>query len=117
MDDVGRRVARPERDSLEVQRRLGDLRIGDRRIALLEELHLELGQLGHLTRALAEALGDVLPQVIGNGHVAALDLDAHRPTSLLEGWICGERPRLNPGVTFVDAVPTPVPTMRENPNL
>ena len=30
-----------------------------------------------------EALGDVLPQVVGDGQVAALDLDAHRPTSLL----------------------------------
>src|SRR5262249_31650102 len=61
---VGRSIARAKRDALEMERGLGDLRIGDGRVALLENLDLELSQLRHLPGDLSEALVYVLPQVL-----------------------------------------------------
>ena len=68
-----------------MQRRLGHLRVCDRRIALLENLHLELRELRYLPFHLAESLADVLAQLLGDGQIAALDVDAHRSTSLRDG--------------------------------
>ena len=57
--EVGRCLARPQRDALEVERRLGDLAVGDRGVLLDQQLDLELGQLGDLLGDLAEALLDM----------------------------------------------------------
>src|SRR3954468_20824330 len=70
-------VLGPQRDALEVQRRLGHLALGVGRIALLEDLDLEDRQLAHLLGDLLEAAGDVLAQLLGDRKVAPLDLDLH----------------------------------------
>src|SRR3954449_12006684 len=70
-------VLGPQRDALEVQRRLGHLALGVGRIALLEDLDLEDRQLAHLLGDLVEAAGDVLAQLVGDRKVAPLDLDLH----------------------------------------
>src|SRR5919108_589373 len=62
-------------------RRLGDVPIGDGRIALLPDLHLEAGEVGNLLAHLGEALLNVLPQLVADGAVAALDVDLHRQSS------------------------------------
>ena len=102
VQDVRRGIPSPQRHPLQVQRRLGHLVVGDGRIALLKHLHLEFGELRHLPVDLAKALGDVLPQVLGNWQVPALDLDAHRPTSLLGRMDVRERISLVLDRTFVD---------------
>ena len=38
-----------------------------------------------LSLDLAKTLGDMLAGLLGDGQVAALDVDAHRPTSLRDG--------------------------------
>src|SRR3954469_1348827 len=75
--EVARGVLGPQRDALEVQRRLGHLALGVGRIALLEDLDLEDRQLAHLLGDLVEAAGDVLAQLVGDRKVAPLDLDLH----------------------------------------
>jgi len=74
---VARCVAGSQRDPLEVQRGVYDLRIGDRRVALVGELELQLSQRRDLTRDLLEAALCMLTQVGRDWAVAALDLDAH----------------------------------------
>jgi hypothetical protein len=64
MDEIRRGVPRAQGHALEVQGDLRHLRIGDRRVSLLEHLHLEFGQLRHLLCNLPEALGDVLAQLL-----------------------------------------------------
>src|SRR3954447_23744380 len=75
--EVAGGVLGPERDALEVQRRLGDLALGVGRVALLGDLDLEDRQLAHLFGDLLEAAGDVLAQLVGDRKVAPLDLDLH----------------------------------------
>src|SRR3954464_13942007 len=75
--EVAGGVLGPERDALEVQRRLGDLALGVGRVALLGDLDLEDRQLAHLLGDLVEAAGDVLAQLVGDRKVAPLDLDLH----------------------------------------
>src|SRR5579862_1863289 len=79
VDHVPRAVAGAECHPLEVKGRLRDLRFGDRWVALLEQLDLELGELRYLLGDLPESLDDVLPRVIRDGQIPALDLDPHRP--------------------------------------
>src|SRR4051794_1294777 len=64
---VPRAVARAEGRPLEVQGGLGHLRVADRRVALLPDLHLQARQLGDLTAHAAEAPHDVLPKLVGDG--------------------------------------------------
>src|SRR6476646_1840609 len=71
---VARPVARAQRHALEVEGRLGDLVLGDRRVALLRELDLEVGEVRDLLRAPPEALLHVLAQVVGDRGVATLHL-------------------------------------------
>ena len=52
---LARRVPRAERDALEMERGLRHLGFGDRRVALLGELHLQLGELRNLPRDLSES--------------------------------------------------------------
>src|SRR5689334_11067914 len=66
-----------QRDALQIQRRLGDLAVGDGGIALLAELQLELRELGDLTGDLSEALLDVVPKAVADVGVPSLDRDAH----------------------------------------
>src|SRR4051794_22921229 len=75
--EVARGVLGPEGDALEVQRGLGHLALGVGRVAFLEDLDLEDGQLAHLLGDLVEAAGDVLAQLVGDRKVAPLDLDLH----------------------------------------
>src|SRR3954471_15472011 len=75
--EVAGGVLGPERDALEVQRRLGDLALGVGRVALLGDLDLEDRQLAHLLGDLVEAAGDVLAQLVGDRKGAPLDLDLH----------------------------------------
>src|SRR6185312_276792 len=83
---VRRGRAGAQRDALEVERRLRDVAIGDRRVALLAQLDLELGQLGDLALDRAKALLDVLPQAVGDRGVPSLDRDAHmRPLCASDG--------------------------------
>jgi hypothetical protein len=92
----GEALAGSQRDPLQMQRRLGDLRVGDRRVALLEHLDLELRQLGHLPRHLPEALGHVLPQVVGDGRLRPLtSIRMTRPPLPAEG-MCAIPARLAP---------------------
>ena len=86
-----------------MERCLGYLVVGDRGIAFLEHLNLEHGELRHLPFDLAKALGYVLAQVLGDGQVAALNLDAHRPTSLLRGMDVREPISLALNRAFVDS--------------
>ena len=78
---VARGVARAQDRALEVQRHLGDVPLGDRRIALLPDLHFEASEVGDLLAHLGEALLNVLAQLIADGAVAALDVDLHRLSS------------------------------------
>src|SRR5215213_9816276 len=75
--EVAGGVLGPQRDALEVQRRLGDLALGVGGVALLGDLDLEDRQLAHLLGDLVEAAGDVLAQLVGDRKVAPLDLDLH----------------------------------------
>ena len=52
---VRRGVARAQRHPLQVERRLGDLAVGDRGVALLVDLDLQAGQLRDLLDHLAQA--------------------------------------------------------------
>ena len=56
---------------------LGDLGVGDRGVALLAQLDLQLGQLRDLARDLLEAPLDVLAHLLRHLHVASLDRDPH----------------------------------------
>src|SRR5215213_380957 len=79
---------RAQRDALQIERRLGDLSLGDRRVALLAQLDLELSQLGHLTRDRSEASLDVLSESVADWGVPSLDRDAHSAPPLRRvGWI------------------------------
>src|SRR4051794_32439409 len=62
--ELARGVLGPERDALEVQRRLGDLAVGVGRVALFGDLDLEDRKLAHLLGDLLEAAGDVLAQLV-----------------------------------------------------
>src|SRR4051794_28931068 len=85
---VAGRVARAQDRALDVQRHLGDLPVGDGRIALLPDLHLEAGEVRDLLAHLGEALLNVLPQLVADGAVAALDVDPHRQSSFAgSGWL------------------------------
>ena len=53
---LGRGLVGAQRDTLQVQGRLGDLPVGDRRVALLGELDLERRQLRDLLADAAKAL-------------------------------------------------------------
>ena len=79
---VVRALAGPEGHALEVERDLRDLRIADRRIALLLELHLHLRQRRYLPRDLLELLLDLRPEVVVDRNVAPLHLDAHPSPSV-----------------------------------
>src|SRR3954454_8211096 len=78
---VTRRVARAQRGPLHVQGDLRHLPLGDGRIALLPDLHLEEGEVRDLLAHLGEALLNVLSQLFADVAVAALDVDLHRPSS------------------------------------
>src|SRR3954452_19240753 len=78
---VTRRVARPQGRALHIQGHLRHLPLGDGRIALLPDLHLEAGEVRDLLAHLGEALLNVLPQLFADGAVAALDVDLHRQSS------------------------------------
>src|ERR671937_2152031 len=80
--EVGRRLACPQRDALQIERRLGHLAVRDRRVLLLEQLELEPRELRYLLRDLPEALVHVSPEVLGHGRVARPDLDSHFATLL-----------------------------------
>src|SRR5215212_1363651 len=85
---VGRGGARAERDPLAVERGLGDLAVGDRRVALLAQLDLELSELGNLACDRPEAAIDMVPQSVGDRGVPSLDRDAHSAPPLRRvGWI------------------------------
>ena len=84
MLEVGGGLAGPQRGALQVERRLGDLAVRDRRVPLDQQLDLELGELRDLLGDLLEALLDVLPEARPvTAVLRASDLDsAPRPTSL-----------------------------------
>ena len=81
---VRRGLARPQRDALQVERRLGHLVL-----ALDQQLDLELGELGDLLAdAGREAVLHVLPEPVRDRGVAASDLDFHdRPPGSLRQWL------------------------------
>ena len=70
-------VLRAERHALEVQGGLDDLRIGDRRVALLGSSTSRTARSDTWRSTFREALLDVLAQLVGDGGVATLDLDLH----------------------------------------
>src|SRR4051794_30749384 len=76
--EVARGLAAAERHPLEVQRRLHDLSLGDRGVALLEDLDLEPREFGDLLAHFGKALLDALAELVADGEVAALDVDLHR---------------------------------------
>src|SRR5437763_91777 len=81
--DVARGVLRTQRDALEEERRLDDQRARIGTVALVGHLDLQAGEFGDLPPDLAEPALDVLAQVLGDGDVAALDLDLHRDLPLV----------------------------------
>src|SRR5947208_6512228 len=82
VDHVPRCVAGPEGHALEMEGDLGDLRIGDCRVALLPDLDLEVCEWGDLLRDLSEPPLDVVPDVVRNGSVSPFDRDPHRTSSV-----------------------------------
>src|SRR5258705_9830527 len=85
---VARRVARPQGRPLHVEGHLRHLPLGDGRIPLLPDLHLEAGEVRDLLAHLGEALLNMLPQLIADGAVAALDVDLHRQSSFAGSGSC-----------------------------
>src|SRR5215211_7105011 len=73
--------ARPEGHALQVKRGLGDLRVLDRRVALLPQLDLDRCQRGDLPRHLGELFVNPRPQLLVDSRAAAaLHVDAHPPS-------------------------------------
>ena len=89
----GRGLVRPQRDALEIQGRLGDVAVGDRGVALLGQLDLELGELGDLACRACEALSRPRPEARRSPRRFGPDLDSHG--SLLSSAECLQilRPR------------------------
>jgi hypothetical protein len=85
-----------------VQGRLDHVRIGDAGVRLLPDLHLEDRELGHLAIHPPEALLDVLTQLVGDGHVATLDLDLHGDP--LVGDVAGHT--VEPGAPLLNGLAT-----------
>ena len=78
MEHLGGGVARAQRHALQIERALGHLAVGHARIGLLEDLDLQAGQVGDLARDLAQTALGVRAQLVGDRHVATLDVDLHR---------------------------------------
>src|SRR4051812_11530655 len=73
---VARRgVAGAQRRALQPEGDLGDLRVGNRRIALLRQLDVALRERRDLLGDLLEALRDSLPKLVADHNVAAFHLD------------------------------------------
>ena len=89
-----RRLVRMQGHALQPQRRLGDLVVGDRGVALFGELDLERRQFRDLLADPAEPLVDVTPQLLVDLDVAAAYLDSH-PASF------GREPMLAAGYPLV----------------
>src|SRR5262245_22612241 len=89
--EVARAVPPAQGGAFERERRFDDLALRVGRVALVLELNLEAGQFSHLPGDLLEALLHVLPNVLSDGDVAALDLDLHPdlplvgPSALISG--------------------------------
>src|SRR6185503_3489641 len=77
VEHLGGRLARPERNPLQMERGLRHLAVGDRRIALLAELDLEDRKLRNLLADPGEALLHVAAKLVGDLQVASPDLDSH----------------------------------------
>src|SRR3954468_1527604 len=75
-----RGLLRAQRRSLQVESRLRDLVVGDRRVALLVELDLEGRRVRDLPADSAERLANVLTQLLGDLDVATTYFDAHCPS-------------------------------------
>src|SRR5581483_5962687 len=75
---VGRGLARAQRRALREDRRLGDVAVRDRGVALLGELDLDLGLVGELLLELPELPLGVLADRLGDLHVLSLHLKPHR---------------------------------------
>src|SRR5207245_5117779 len=75
---VARGLAGSQRPALEMDGRLGDLRVGDRRVPLDRELDLDLGQLVDAAVELLELPLDVAPHGVAHLEVLALDVKLHR---------------------------------------
>ena len=71
-------LARAQRAALEVDGRLGNLRLGDRRVPLDRELDLDLRQLVDAAVELLELPLDIAPDGVVHLEVLALDVKLHR---------------------------------------
>src|SRR5215210_6428412 len=81
---VRRRLASPQGHALQMERRLGDHRLRDRRVALLDQLDLQGGEVGDLLPDPPEPPEHVLSQLVRYVDVAAANLDAHGPSCVAD---------------------------------
>src|SRR5215210_4294370 len=70
-------LAGPQGDALQVERGLGDVRFADLRVALFDQLDLQLGEGRDLPGDLLRLALDPLTNVVVDGKVAPLHTDAH----------------------------------------